>query len=193
MTTKTTHRLKTWFRTREAARLAAARQELTPRLQRWMGEPDGTSLTRLEVLAWVTYQRLGVTDEIAQRWSERGYGPGIAAAALVDLATVDQVDELAKIFWDAGAWDGHDRLALTDLIGWHLDVDGDIGHPYPVLGRWLALPPTLVYERVRETVDRAHRGHLSVDSVTQFTADPAVQAAAAVLEQLESGHRPGGG
>ncbi len=156
MSMKTTHRVRAWFRAGEAARFAAARHELTPRLQRWMGEPDDTSLTHLEVSAWDTYQRLGVTDEVAQCWSDRGYGPGIASAALVDRVTVDQVDELARVFWDAGAWNGRDRLALNDVIGWHLEVEGDVGHLYPVLGRWLALPAPLIHERVRRVSSSPH-------------------------------------
>lgn len=45
---------------------------------------------------------------------------------------------LANVMRSAGAWDGLDRRALTDLIGYHVEIMA--GLAYPVLDRWLTLP-----------------------------------------------------
>lgn len=133
-------------------RFAAARQELTPGLQRWLGVPDDTSLTRLEVQAWVGFQSLGVTIEMAESWSKLGYGPSVAAAALVDEVTVAEVDDLAWIF--QGPARGMARTvsrSLTSSAGicrstamplTHTGFSGD-GWPYPIHSSWTgsAKPP----------------------------------------------------
>lgn len=85
----------------------------------------------------------------------------------------------------AGAWDGQDRLALTHLIGWHLPVDGDAAHPYRVLGRWLALPHSLILDRVRQAALAATSTPVGAATICQFTANPVV-AAAVTLEELEN-------
>jgi hypothetical protein len=149
--------------------------------------PD-TSLTRLEVQSWVFYQGLGLTPADAEAWSERGYGPGVAAAALVDQVSLAQVDELAAVFRDAGVWDGTSRADLTDLIGWHLDVDSDVGYPYPVLARWLAFPLPRITERLGDVVEAVQAGRLTSgpsSPSTPFTNDPIISTAAGALADLE--------
>ena len=147
-----------WVRGPRERRAEAARVERLDRLRaekgaslsRWMDIPADRPLTISDVWVWRDYSASGVTDSIAEEWSERGYHPGVAAAAVQAGVDRAEVDELAAVMARVGAYDGRDRGALNDLIGWHMDI-GVADHD-AVLGRWLALPSPLVEERARRVM-----------------------------------------
>lgn len=136
---------------RQTALMRAARG---PALRRWLDLSPQQDVADTDLWRWVDYRAAGLTDPIAEDWTAHGYHPGIAAAAVQAGATREEVYRLAAALLRAGAYEGLDRDALNDLIGWHFDTF-DTSPWYPVLGRWLALPLPLVEERARAIVDEA--------------------------------------
>lgn len=141
-----------------ADRVAAARRRrldasMGPLLRNWLGLEIGAELHDEEFRWWRRCVRRGITAREVQRWSDRGMPyPLLVAAPGTDLQ-LGPVLALANVMRSAGAWDGLDRRALTDLIGYHVEIMA--GSAYPVLDRWLTLPLPQVRDQVATAVSRA--------------------------------------
>lgn len=173
-----------------AERVGARRQRnltwrMGPILCEWMSKER---VDDAELKWWRKCERSGVSVQLAREWANDGmpYPLLVASPGL----TVDRrsVHALATVMREAGAWDGHDRRALVDLVGFH--VDFPVGGHFPVLGRWLAFPLATVRERVGDAVMRADLDQHYI--VPKHRASAAAEATLYDLEQEAGikGHRP---
>lgn len=161
----------------QARRCRALDWQMGPVLRELM---DVEQLNDRELTQWRRLQRRGITVEQARLW----VGDGLAYPLLLasPRRPVEQraVRALAGVMAEAGAWDGHDRRCLVDLIGFHIELTGGF---YPVLGRWLAFPLDTVRERVAMAV-----AHAGADRYFIVAASRTAVAADAVLYELEDEH-----
>lgn len=134
-----------------------------------------------ELKWWRKCERSGVSVQLAREWANDGTPYPLLVASPGLAVERRSVRALAAVMRDVGAWDGHDRRALVDLIGFHVDFPAG-GH-FPVLGRWLAFPPETVRMQVVDAIARADVDHAFI--VAQYRV---MAAAEATLYDLEEQH-----
>lgn len=135
-----------------------------------------------ELTQWRQCQRKGITVEQARQWARDGLPYPLLLASPRLPVERRSVRALARVMADAGAWDGHDRRRLVDLIGFHIELTGGT---YPVLGRWLAFPQDTVRARVSSAVTHADT---NPDPYFIVATSRVAAAAEAVLYELEDEH-----
>lgn len=134
-----------------------------------------------ELTQWRRCQRKGITVEQVRQWARDGLPDPLLLASPRLAVEQESVRALADVMASAGAWDGHDRRRLIELIGFHVQIGS--GGLYPVLGRWLAFPQDTVRERVAHAV-----AHADADQYFIVEDYRATAAAEATLYDLEDEH-----
>lgn len=161
-----------------ARRLRNLEWRMGPILREWMGKERADDS---ELKWWRKCERSGVSVQLAREWANDGMPYPLLVASPGLAVERRSVHALAAVMREVGAWDGHDRRALVDLIGFH--VDFPLGAHFPVLGRWLAFPLKIVRMQVADAVARADLDHSFIVPEYRVTA-----AAEATLYDLERQH-----